>query len=156
VNPNGAINIFNETLFGIGGKLYATFDTDIFDPSVPKITPVLNGTLYQIDPMTGVTQQVSSTASLITAVFASNGTTYAFLGDAFASAHVYTLDTTNGKTNFVADVDPAAGLVFGALVQFVAARGRRHVFSVRSPGVRDYWNFPGSKIPPSFKRGFPV
>ncbi len=113
-NPDGTINIFNETLFGAAGKLYATFDADKFDPRIPAITPVIAPNLYQIDPETGATTLIDPTALLITASVDLNGTVYALVGNAEATAHVVTLDLANGTTSFVTNVDPAAGLIFGA------------------------------------------
>ncbi len=113
-NPDGTINIFNETLFGAGGKLYATFDADTFDPSVPAITPVIAPKLYQIDPATGAAKVVDPTALLITAALDLNGTVYAFVGNSEALSHVDTLNLANGHTSFVSNVDAAAGLIFGA------------------------------------------
>jgi hypothetical protein len=114
INPDGTINIFNETLFGAGGKLYATFDADTFDPSVPMITPVIASNLYQIDPATGATTVVAPTTLLMTASLDLNGSVYALIGNAEALTHVVTLDLANGHTSFVSNVDPTAGLIFGA------------------------------------------
>jgi hypothetical protein len=113
-NPDGTINIFNETLFSVGGKLYATLDADIFDPSVPGINPVVDPKLYQIDPTTGAATVVNSTELLITSALDINGTVYGFAGNAEALSHSFTLDVANGNTTFITNVDPAAGLIFGA------------------------------------------
>lgn len=114
-NPDGTINIYNATLFSVGGKLYATLDADIFNPSVPVINPVVDSKLYQIDPITGAATPINSTELLITAVTDVNGTVYGFAGNAEASSHSFTLDVANGNTTFVTNVDPAAGLIFGAV-----------------------------------------
>ncbi len=113
-NADGTINIFNETLFGVGRKLYATLDADIFHPSVPVITPVVHPELYEIDPSTGVATPVNSTELLITSALDINGTVYGFAGNAEAQSHSLTLDVASGKTTFITNVDPAAGLIFGA------------------------------------------
>jgi hypothetical protein len=114
-NPNGTINIYNETLFSVGGKLYATLDADIFDPGVPVITPVVDAKLYQIDPSTGSATPVGPTELLITSVVYSGGTVYGFAGNAEAQSHSLTLDVANGNTTFLTNMDPAAGLIFGAV-----------------------------------------
>ena len=113
-NPDGTVNIFNEALFSAGGKLYATLDADIFDPGVPVINPVVDPKLYQINPSTGAATAVSSTELLITSVLDVNGTVYGFAGNAEALSHSFTLDVANGNTTFITNVDPAAGLIFGA------------------------------------------
>jgi len=113
-NPDGTINIYNETLFSAGGKLYATLDADIFDPTAAVINPVVDPKLYQIDPSTGVATAVNSTEILITSALEVNGTVYAFAGDAEALSHSFTLNVANGNTTFITNVDPAAGLIFGA------------------------------------------
>jgi PEP-CTERM motif len=113
-NADGTISIFNESLFSVNGKLYATFDTDTFDPSVPVITPVIDAKLYQINPETGAAALVGPTTLLITASLELNGTAYSFVGDADAFSHVASLNLANGGTTPVSNVDPAAGLVFGA------------------------------------------
>ena len=113
-NPDGTVNIFNETLFSAGGDLYATLDADIFDPRVPVINPVVDPKLYQINPSTGAATAVSSTELLITSLLDVNGTVYGFAGNAEALSHSFTLDVANGNTTFITNVDPAAGLISGA------------------------------------------
>jgi hypothetical protein len=100
-NTDGLINISDETLFAAGGKLYATFDADTFDPTIPAITPVIAPNLYRIDPVTGVATLVDATALLITASVDLNGTVYSFVGNPEAVAHAVTLDLANGNTSFV-------------------------------------------------------
>jgi hypothetical protein len=114
-NPDGTINIYNETLFSVGGKLYATLDADIFDPGVPVITPVVDAKLYQIDPSTGSATPVGPTELLITSAVDSEGIVYGFAGNAEAQSHSLTLDIATGKTTFLTNLDPAAGLISGAV-----------------------------------------
>lgn len=114
-NADGTINIYNETLFSVGGKLYATLDADIFDPGVPVITPVVDAELYQIDPSTGSATPVGPTELLITSAVDSGGIVYVFAGNAEAQSHSLTLDVANGNTTFLTNMDPAAGLIFGAV-----------------------------------------
>jgi hypothetical protein len=114
-NPDGTLNIVNETLFSVGGKLYATLDADIFDPGVPVITPVVDAKLYEIDPSTGSATPVGPTELLITSAVFSGGTVYGFAGNAEAQSHSLILDVANGNTTFLTNMDPAAGLIFGAV-----------------------------------------
>ena len=110
-NPDGSTNAFDETLFTSGGKLYATFDAITIDFSSFKITPVIPAALYQISPWTGIATLVAPTALNLSAAVDVNGTIYAFNA---AANQVVTLDLANGKTSFVSDFDPAAGLLGGA------------------------------------------
>jgi len=112
-NADGTINIFNEALFSVGGKLYATLNADIFDPGVPVISPVIDAGLYEIDPNSGVATLVSPTELLITSALDINGTVYGFAGNAEAQSHSLTLDVASGTTTFITNVDSAAGLIFG-------------------------------------------
>ncbi|MFL6464937.1 MAG: PEP-CTERM sorting domain-containing protein, partial [Bryobacteraceae bacterium] len=113
-NADGTVNIFNETLFSAGGKLYATLDADILDRSVPVITPVVNAGLYEIDPNSGVATLVNPTELIIISALDINGTVYGFAGNAEAQSHSLILDVASGNTKFITNVDPAAGLIFGA------------------------------------------
>jgi hypothetical protein len=113
-NPDGTINIYNETLFSARGKLYATLDADIFDPRVGVIYPVVDPKLHQIDSSTGVATAVNSTELIIISALDVNGTVYGFAGNAEALSHSFTLNVANGNTTFITNVDPAAGLTFGA------------------------------------------
>ncbi|MDQ6664415.1 MAG: PEP-CTERM sorting domain-containing protein, partial [Acidobacteriota bacterium] len=110
-NPDGSLNFYSEALFGAGGKLYATFDTGTVNFMTHVTTPVMPDHLYQIDPATGKTTLIGTTAFALDAVVDVNGTAYAFKGD---TRQVVTLNLTNGATNPVSSVDPAAGLIFGA------------------------------------------
>ncbi|MDQ6662931.1 MAG: PEP-CTERM sorting domain-containing protein [Acidobacteriota bacterium] len=74
-------------------------------------TAVIAAKLYQIDPATGVAKLVGPTTLGLGAVVNVNGTVYGFDDSA---GQVVTLDLANGKTTFVTNFDPAAGLIFGA------------------------------------------
>jgi hypothetical protein len=129
-NPDGSLNLCDETLYAVGNKLYATFDafkiypTASNDPSAPKITQEVDPALWQIDPATGKATQVAPTALNLGASFALDGTFDAFESAAvkftdqdFApetSTTLVSLDLGNGGTKFLTNVDPAAGLIFGA------------------------------------------
>lgn len=110
-NPDGSTNLFDETLFGAGGNLYATFDAITIDFSTFTITPVIPAALYRIDPTTGLATLVAPTALTLSAAVDVNGTFYAFNA---ATNQVVTLDLANGNTSFLSDFDPSAGLLGGA------------------------------------------
>ena len=110
-NPDGSVNAFDETLFAAGGSLYATFDAITIDFASFTITPVIPAALYEINPSTGIATLIAPTALNLSAAVNLNGTLYAFNP---AANQVVTLDLANGKTNFVSDLDPAAGLNGGA------------------------------------------
>jgi outer membrane protein assembly factor BamB len=139
-NADGSFNIFDEALFAADGKLFATFDTGAVDilTSNPMLTPVIDAKLYEIDPATGVATLIGPTAFGLGAAVEVNGTTYAFnapLGEVDA------LDLATGKTTFVSNLDPAAGIITGAaptpepasialaaigIIGFAVCRRRRH------------------------------
>ena len=112
VNPDGSFNFFDETLFSAGGKLYATFDAATFNPATFVTTPVVLANLYRIDPLTAHATLVGPTDLGLTSIITVSGTIYAFSG---ASNQIFTLNLLNGHTTFVSDLDPAAGLVLGAI-----------------------------------------
>jgi len=110
-NPDGTINFYDENLFGAGGKLYANFDTGVLDPTTFTPTPVISGTLYQIDPTTGHATAVAPTDFGLITVANINGVIYGFEGPTNA---IVTLNVANGQTSVVANTDPAVGLIGGA------------------------------------------
>src|SRR5205823_1174263 len=102
-----------EALFGTNGKLYATFGAFTVNSTTITVgTVLIPGRLYQIDPTTGATTVIGPTDLNIGAVADVNGTFYAF---DVAASQILRLDLTNGNTSFVADFDPAAGLITGAV-----------------------------------------
>jgi hypothetical protein len=112
-NADGSFNIFDEALFAADGKLFATFDTgavDILTPN-PTLTPVIAPNLYQIDPATGVATLIGPTAFGLSAAVELNGAAYAFSAPLRG---VVALDLATGKTTFVSNLDPAAGIITGA------------------------------------------
>jgi outer membrane protein assembly factor BamB len=117
--------VSDESLYGVGGKLYAT--SDVFN--LPVLSPVLvtPPALYQIDPVTGVATKVGPTMLGLSASVDVNGVFYAFhegLADPScvgaapspcrSDAEVFTLDLANGNTSFVTDVSPGATAIYGA------------------------------------------
>jgi len=122
VNPDGTVNLCDESLYGVHGKLYATFDSLKVDPTSLIMTPVVDPNLYEIDPSTGVATLVAPTSLNLGATVEVDGRFYAFqfsftawtdLGPQ-AQSQLFTLDLENGNTSLVRDIDPAAGAVFGA------------------------------------------
>lgn len=110
-DPNGSCYIYDESLFGYAGKLYANFDYGTFDPTTFTPSPLLGASLYQIDTSTGIATKLSPTAFGLGSIADVAGTLYAFdlpLGS------VVTLNLANGGTRYVSDTDPAAGLVGGS------------------------------------------
>ena len=122
-NPDGSTNLFDESLYGVGGKLYATFEAFSIDTDGFTINSQVAPELYGIDPMTGDATLLSSTADHILSSVDVDGTFYAFQGT-ISPAHNFftngpliqevTLNLTNGNTSVVTDLDPAAGPIFGA------------------------------------------
>ena len=121
-NPNA---LFDDTLYGVGGKLYETFDAFNLPVSHPGI--ITSPALYQIDPSTGVGTKVGSTMLGLSASVDVNGVFYAFheglanpscVGPApvpcRSDAEEFTLNLANGNTTFVTDVDPSATAIYGA------------------------------------------
>jgi len=121
-NPDGTVNLCDETLYGVGGKLYATFDSFKVDPVTLKINSVVDPNLYEIDPSTGAATLVAPTRLNLGASVEVNGKFYAFHivitawtnSGPQGQSQLVTLDRENGKTRFVRDIDAAAGAVFGA------------------------------------------
>lgn len=121
-DPN-AVN--DESLYGVGGKLYATFDA--FDLPVSHPGVISAPTLYQIDPSTGVATPVGSTKLGLSASVDVNGNFYAFyegLADPScvgpapipcrSDAELFTLNLANGNTSFVTNIDPSSTAILGA------------------------------------------
>lgn len=110
-DSDGSFYIYDETLFSYGGNLYANFDDGIFDPVTFTPTPLTAPTLYRIDVTTGVAIALSPTDFGLAGITDLSGTLYAF---SLPTSSVVTLDLTNGSTSYVADTDPAVGLIVGA------------------------------------------
>ncbi len=112
LNADGTINFGDEAIWSAGGKLYATFDALTFDlNSNTVVNVVVAPELYQIDPATGLTTAIGPTDLGIGGAVDVNGTTYEFND---LTGQVDTLDLLSGKTTFVSNFDPAAGVIQGA------------------------------------------
>jgi len=111
-NPDGTFNVYDQALFNANGKLYATFDAITVNSTTLEVgTVVIPGSLYQIDPTTGIATLIGPTDLGLGAVADVNGTFYAFKNGA---SQLVTLDLANGRTSVVTDFDPAAGIISGA------------------------------------------
>jgi hypothetical protein len=121
-NDDGTLNLCDESFYGVGGMLYATFDSFRVDPNSLEITPAVNPALYRIDPSTGVATVIGPTALQLGASVEVDGKFYAFrvvITDFTefgleAYSQLVTLDLATGKTVFVRDIDAAPGPIFGA------------------------------------------
>jgi hypothetical protein len=110
-NPDGSLNVFDESLFSARGKLYANFAAAVLHPGGPPDI-VIQPALYQIDPKTGHAKWIAPTAFGLTSIVNVNETIYAF--SAATPHRVVTLDVTTGQTSVVNGLDPAAGIIGGA------------------------------------------
>jgi hypothetical protein len=113
-NPDGTINFCDEILYGVGGRLYATFDSFTFNPvSGTVASVVVPPDLWRIDPSTGTAALIGPTELNLDGGVEVNGHFYAFYLPNNTSQLV-TLDLANGDTVPLTNIDPAAGLIFGA------------------------------------------
>ena len=111
-NPDGTLNFADEAIWQSGGKLYATYDAWVFDPTSFTVVSIsVSPELYRIDPTTGLATVIGPTSLAIGAVVDVNGTNYAFDD---LTGQVLTLDLANGTTTVVGSFDPAAGVIQGA------------------------------------------
>jgi len=127
INSNGTLNLCDETLYGIRGKFYATFDSLDIDPNPGDanylgVNVHVSPNVYEIDPETGVATPIAPTALGLGATVEVDGKVYAFTAvvtafvDGFPQAYnqLLTLNLETGETQFVTNVDPTVGPIFGA------------------------------------------
>ena len=123
INPDGTWNLCDETLYGVGGKLYATFDSFTIDPNTLAIKTVVAPNLYWIDPSTGLATLVGPTSMNLGASVEVGNNFYAFhlvpvafdpVFGPIAVSELYSLNLTDGSTSLLGAVDPNAGPIFGA------------------------------------------
>jgi outer membrane protein assembly factor BamB len=112
-NPDGSVNLYAESLFGAGGKLYALFSAVAINFDTGAATQLSPGAIYQIDPETGGTRRVATDPSLsnISTIVNVNDTIYGF---DTVTGQVVTVDLGTGETTPVSDLDRAAGIIVGA------------------------------------------
>jgi hypothetical protein len=108
--------VYNESLFGFGGKLYANYATATRTNSGPVIGTVPQ--LWEINTATGMANPGpllvnanGSPAIGLTSIVNVNGTIYAFN---VASGRAVTVDVTTGQTTPVTALNSNAGLIGGA------------------------------------------
>jgi hypothetical protein len=126
-NNDGTFNLCDESLYGVGGSLYATFDSFNIDPATLMIDEypgdsTVSPALYRIDPATGAATLIGPTNLGLGATVEVGGRFYAFKGIAtgFVSGfpqgfmQLVSLDRSTGKATFIRNIDASAGIVFGA------------------------------------------
>lgn len=121
-NPDGTMNLCDETLYGVGGKLYATFDSFTIDPNTLATKTVVAPYLYQIDPSTGLATVIGPTSLQLGASVEVGNNFYAFhlvpIGwspfGPIAESELYSMNLSDGSTSFLGRIDPNAGPIFGA------------------------------------------
>jgi hypothetical protein len=140
VNSDGTVNVFDESLYGGAGKLYATFDALTIDPTTLAETPdsCCGPTLYQIDPSTGSATAIGPTKLGLGSTVEVNGEFYAFRWvpagcdpctpasdfTPLIKSQLFKIDLRTGTATPVANgagpifVDAAAGGIVGAAPYF--------------------------------------
>lgn len=132
--PNGWLALCDETITGVDGKLYITFDEVSFDINRQDSTylneeALIPAALYEVDPLSGATTYVNPTRANVDAAVQVGGSTYAFAVGIKAWTNKFgpktptqllTLDLGSGATTPVENdgvaVNVAAGQgVFGAV-----------------------------------------
>jgi hypothetical protein len=121
MNADGTFNFCDESLYGVGGSLYATFDTFTLSADGSSSTDVVDPALWKIDPTTGIATKIAATADHILSSVDVNGTFDVFKGT-IDSTHDFfnpgplvqlmTLDLSDGATSLVTNV--SGGPNFGA------------------------------------------
>jgi PEP-CTERM motif len=109
-NPDGTVNIADETLFVSGGKLYATYDAGTVDFSNGNITEVIAPALYQLDVTNGTAARIGATGFGLFMAIDSGGIIYAYSAP---EGGLVTLDLATGNTTFRTSVDPSVGFISG-------------------------------------------
>jgi hypothetical protein len=127
-NPDGTFNLCDESFYGIGGKLYATFDSFNVFPATLEVDKyptdsTVSPALYQIDPSTGATTLIAPTNLFIGATVEVHGILYGFRGvitgfpGGFPAGftELVTVDLANGGVTFLRINDVNTGAIFGAV-----------------------------------------
>lgn len=109
-NPDGTVNVADQTLFVSGGNLYETFDAGTIDFSTGNITPVIGPALYRIDPLSGRATRIGATGFGLFSAIDSGGTIFAYSAPLQG---LVSLDLATGNTTFLRGVDPSIGFVSG-------------------------------------------
>jgi hypothetical protein len=119
---NGYTYLCDETLYGVGNSLYATYDEIEVSPDGSTFNTLTSADLWKIDPATGLATKIAPTDLMLDGSFYENGSLYAFFANGnppnnfFApQLQIESIDLSNGTTHFVTDVDPAAVFINGAI-----------------------------------------
>ena len=112
IDPStGELDVFEESLFSLGGKLYANFDSGQVNLTTGVETAVIPAAIYEINPETGHATMIAPTDLGLLTIVNVNDTIYAFNDD---SDTFVLLDPATGRTRTVSNLDPSAGYVCGA------------------------------------------
>ena len=117
--PSG--DLFDESLYGVGRVLYATFDA----LSLPCLSLDVTPALYRINPATGATTIVDDTQYTLLGNLSASvdvaGTFYIFRELASAPSppapsfgRVFRINLVNGNLKFVSNIDTIASAILGA------------------------------------------
>ncbi len=111
-NADGTLNFADEAIWETRGRLYATYDAFIFDPtSGSLVSIVVPPDLYEIDPRNGRATMIGATTLGIGAVVDVLGTNYAFDD---LTGQILKLDLATGNTTTVGSFSSTAGVIQGA------------------------------------------
>jgi len=126
-NPDSTFNLCDESFHGVGGKLYATFDSFNVLPSTLEVDKypadaAVSPALYEIDPSTGSTTLIAPTNLFIGATVELSGTLHGFKGviigfpGGFPSSfsELVQMNLSTGAVRFLRLADVSAGVIFGA------------------------------------------
>ena len=118
---NGYTYLCDETLYGVGNSLYATYDEIEVSPDGSTFNTLNPADLWKINPTTGIATEIDPTSLMLDGSFDLNGSLYAFFANGNPPNNFFvpqlqleTIDLSNGNTHFVTDVDPAAVFINGA------------------------------------------
>ncbi len=109
-NPDGTVNVYDESIFSVGGRLYANFAAAVLNTDGTP-TVLIPPAIYEINPRNGHATSIASTDLGLVSIVNVNEKLYAFNA---GSGEVVTLEVRTGQTKVVSDLDPAAGLIAGA------------------------------------------
>jgi len=125
-NPDGTFNLCDESFYGIGGFLYATFDSLNVDPATVAIDEnpadaTVSPALYRINPRTGEATLIGPTDLGIGSTFVLDGFVLGFESQVTGFGEfgptgvteLIALDLNNGKTKSLRNI-PNVTAIFGA------------------------------------------
>jgi hypothetical protein len=126
-NSDLTFNLCDESLFEVGGNLYATFDSFNVLPRTLEVDKYsadasVSPALYRVDPSTGLTTLIGPTNLFLGAAVAVSGTLYGFKGvimgfqGGFPSSYseLVQINLSTGVVKFLRLANVSAGIIFGA------------------------------------------